>query len=251
MKEVILTEDYLRSIVSDKVKETLNELSISQKKRNVNDVERVFTKGQRGFSAIKALAVFTSENPDSKEMPRGFNKKVNNSLKEALKEAQYTIIPCIGQFYGNPEHPYAVVNISKESAAIYCGKYEQTSFVYTEFKEDKAYSEYWEKRDVTIPYDEEKNPYVLKDTCDTWVNRADADDGYTIVGNKFKYSIPFSIFNEANDRIVDNVSKYLLKEGKEVNETNIEKFIRFGYERIGYPAYRNRFITNKNFKVYD
>lgn len=222
MKEVVLTEDGLHSIVSEKVKETLNELSISQKKRNVDDVERAFTKGQRGFSAIKALAVFTVENPDSKEMPKSFNKRVNSSLKKALK---------------------------KESAAIYCGRYEQTSFVYTEFKDGKAYSEYWEKKDTTIPYNEEKNLYVLKDTCDTWVNRADADDGYTIVGNKFKYSIPFSIFNEANNRIVDNVSKYLIKEGKEVNEANIEKFVCFGYERIGYSAYRNRFVANKNNKI--
>lgn len=241
----ILTEREFKQFLTETVNEVLNEISKSQKKRNIRDVENAFKKGKRGFSAIKAIAVFTAENPNSQRMPNVFNKKANHSLKNELTSAQYTIIPCVGKFGNNPEHPYAVINISKSSAAAYCGKYEQTSFVYSEFNEGCVHSEYWEKNDISAPYNVRNNPYVLKDSCDTWLDQEKADDGYTIVGNKFKYQIPFSIFEEASQRIIDNITKYLIHEGKEVNEANIDKEIKFGSERIGYPALRRRMAANR------
>lgn len=238
--------DRITKIVNETVDKVLNELSISQKKRNVNDIEKSFrgNLNNRGLNAIRNIAVFTAENPDSQEMPRQFNKNINKTLKNALKDAQYTIIPCRGVFYGNKERPFAVVNISKETASFYCGQFQQTSFVYSEFNNGKVYSEYWEKSDDHAPYDKKNNPYVCKDTCDTWIDQTNADDGYTIVGNKFKYSIPFSIFNEVNERIIKNIRKLLIKENKDITPRNIINEIKFGYERCGYPAYRRRQVCN-------
>lgn len=243
MKKV-LSESEFKKFITEAVDKALNEISISQKKRNIKDVENAFRTGKKGFSAIKTIAVFTAENPNSQEMPSVFNKKANHSLKDELKSAQYKIIPCVGKFYDNPEHPYAVVNIYRSSVSAYCGKYEQTSFVYSEFKDGAVHSEYWEKNDPSKPYNKHNNPYVLKDSSDTWLDRELEDDGYTIVGNKFKYQIPFSIFNEANQHIIDNITKYLIQEGRVVNEENIDNEIKFGYEGIGYPAYRRRYVAN-------
>lgn len=70
------------------------------------------------------------------------------------------------------------------------------------------------------------------------------NDCYTIVGNQFKYQIQSSIFTDTNQRIIKNMSRFLIHEGKIVSEENIDSEIRFGYERVGYPAYRRRFITH-------
>lgn len=76
MKQIIeLSEKQLKSIIKETVNTTLNELSISQKKRNVKDFENAFMKGKRGFNAIKTIVVFTSENPDSQQASSQFNKK--------------------------------------------------------------------------------------------------------------------------------------------------------------------------------
>ena len=121
----------------------------------------------------------------------------------------YVIVPAIGRF-GNDEHPYAVINMSKDTAKYLCGKYQQTSFIYSEFADDgKVMSEYWEKKDSEQPYNSNMNPYVLKDTCEEWEDLNGAEDNFTIIGRKFKYSIPFSIFNEIDDTISENISRMI------------------------------------------
>lgn len=239
----------INEIVNEVVKDNLNEISKSQKKRNADNIVKSF-KGKlnkRGINVIQAIAVFTAFNPDSKKMPNKFNKNANHSLKKDLKDSQYTIVPCIGNFANSKENSYAVINIDRDTAAYFNGKYQQTSFVYSVFQDDDTvHSEYWEKQDVNEPYDPAANPYVIKDTCDTWIDMADAKTNFTIVGKKFKYSIPFSIFENVNNQIIDNISKWLIKENKKVDKDNIISEIKFGYQKVGYPAYFRRKICNHN-----
>ena len=204
----------------------VNEDSINAKQRNIKRVENAFNNGVSNY--IRCFAVLTAENPDSKKASNAYNKKANKELFKTLK-TQYTVIPTQGKF-GNVENSFLVINIDRGVVEYYCGANEQTSFIFSKVKEGKVVSEYWEKQDVTQPYDKHNNPYVLKDTCDDWVDMSSADDYYTIVGKKFKYSIPFSIFESYNRKMGE-----LLKEVKD-KDTMLDLLV----EGVGFSAFYNR-----------
>lgn len=204
----------------------ITEKSINAKQRDIKRVEKTFANGENNL--IKCFAVLTAENPDSIKASNAYNKKANRSLLKALK-TQYTVIPTQGKF-GNVENSFLVFNIDKDVVEYYCGANEQTSFIYSKVGNGKVVSEYWEKQDITQSYDKHNNPYVLKDSCDNWVDMSDADDYYTIVGKKFKYSIPFSIFESYNSKLGN-----LLKEVKDK-----DKMINFLIEGVGFSAFYNR-----------
>jgi hypothetical protein len=125
------------------------------------------------------------------------------------------------------------MNIDVDTAKFFCGKYEQTSFIYSKIDENgQLVSEYWEKQDTSADYDKELNPYVLKDTCNDWVDMSGADDYYTIVGKRFKFSIPFSIF--------ESYSYELSKMLAENNVTDNDKMVTMLVEGVGYGAFANR-----------
>ena len=204
----------------------VNEDSINAKQRNIKRVENAFNNGVSNY--IRCFAVLTAENPDSKKASNAYNKKANKELFKTLK-TQYTVIPTQGKF-GNVENSFLVINIDRGVVEYYCGANEQTSFIFSKVEEGKVVSEYWEKQDVTQPYDKHNNPYVLKDTCDDWVDMSSADDYYTIVGKKFKYSIPFSIFESYNRKMGE-----LLKEVKD-KDTMLDLLV----EGVGFSAFYNR-----------
>lgn len=230
-----LNENKLNKIVSESIKTVINEKSISQKKRDNKDVERFFRKGKGGFNNIKSLVVFTAENPDSTELPRSENKKLNKSLLNTIKSGGYKYVPAIGQFYGNPEHPYVVFNMSLDTAKHLCGHFQQTSFVWSELMDDgNIHSEYWEKQDVSAPYNPRENDYVVKDECNDWLDQYDAEDGFTAVGKKFKYSIPFSIFKSLNENFGKNLKRIVESERLRGNTTITEnKILNFSINRKG------------------
>ena len=175
-----------------------------------------FNGSKSVYNAIKCFAVLTAENTD---------------LYNTLKQNQYNVILTTEEF-GNVEHSSIVFNIKRDVIALLCGKYQQTSFIYSYIENDILISEYWEKEDTLTPYNKKFNPYIMKDKCDDWVNIENTDDSYTIVGNKFKYSIPFSIFESVNNHyniILDNE-----------NYENKDKIIERLIECVGFSGYYNR-----------
>jgi hypothetical protein len=241
MKKIIrLTEGDLHKIVGQCVNDALNEISISQKKRNVRDFENAFKKGKRGFNAIKTIVVFTSENPDGQEMSSQFNKKARNSLLSTLKGSGYVYVPAVGNFGGNKERPYAVFNMSLGTAKNFNGRYQQRSFIYSQLNDDGSiHSEYWEKEDTEKPYNKHHNDYIMKDQCDEWEDMAEAKDNFTIVGKIFKYSIPFSIFADTNEAISNNASALVEQERRRSNRTTIneDRLIDMTINQVGYSPY--------------
>jgi len=182
-------------------------------------------KGTGGYNGIHTIIVLTAEDPDSQQTTNQFNKKAGHPLLSDIKNGGYACVPAVGRL-GNTEHPYAVFNMSVNSAMLLCGKYQQSSFVYSELKTDGSiHSEYYEKLDATLPFEKETNNYVKKDECDTWEDMSDADDYFTIIGNKFKFSIPFTLFNMVNETICENLSRAIAIEkergSKTVNENNL------------------------------
>lgn len=160
------------------------------------------------FDFIKTLVVFTAENHNSTELKRSQNKKQNKSLLIALKDAGYEYVPVIGRFHGNPEHHYAVFNMSLKAAKMLCGRFEQTSFIWCQLDGDGGIlSQYWEKQDVTSPYNAHKNGYILKDEIDESKDQSKAEDGFTLVGRHFKCMIPFSILESVNAKFGENIKQ--------------------------------------------
>lgn len=160
------------------------------------------------FDFIKTLVVFTAENHNSTELKRSQNKKQNKSLLIALKDAGYEYVPVIGRFHGSSEHHYAVFNMSLKAAKMLCGRFEQTSFIWCQLDGDGGIlSQYWEKQNVTSPYNARKNGYILKDEIDESKDQSKAEDGFTLVGRHFKCMIPFSILESVNAKFGENIKQ--------------------------------------------
>ncbi len=247
-------ENKIKRIVKEAIRDTLNEISPSQKKRNNKDVERFFRKGKGGFNGIRTVVVLTAENPDSVQSSAQFNKNARHSLLKDLKNNKYAYVPAIGNFGGNTENPYAVFNMSVDSAKSLCGKYQQTSFVFTQLSEDgKIHSEYWEKNDINSPYDKTENDYVKKDDSEEWIDMAMADDNFTIIGNNFKYQIPFSIFESVNNLFTNNMKHMIEVERTRGNHSiNENKILDFTINHVGMSPYlwRNGLIKSFYDKKY-
>lgn len=218
-------------------KEGLMEKSRSEKKKDVKRIEDFFKKGNHNL--VKCFCIFTAENPDSTPID---NKKVNRSRNKELYDVlktQYTIVPVQGRWgsdsEGKPirEHSYIAINCPKGVASSYCGKYQQTSFLYCYFDEQgKLSTDYCEKRDATKPYDKMTNPYEIKETNHQWVDMTSEDDFCTIVGRRFKFSIPFKMFESYSSQI----DKMMV----ENNVSDKSQMITMLVEGVGYGAFCNR-----------
>lgn len=160
------------------------------------------------FDFIKTLVVFTAENHNSTELKRSQNKKQNESLLIALKDAGYEYVPVIGRFHGSSEHHYAVFNMSLKAAKMLCGRFEQTSFIWCQLDGDGGIlSQYWEKQDVTSPYNVHKNDYILKDEIDEWKDQSKAENSYMLIGRNFSIQLPYGILESINNKFGENIKQ--------------------------------------------
>ena len=255
-KKVRLSESELIKLVKETIQEVLNgnktgkkdegildvtldESTPHEKKRNIKDVEQFFRKGKSGHNGIHTVVVLTSENPDTQQASNQFNKKARHSLLSDIKNGGYAYVPAMGKFGNHIEHPYAVFNMSVDTAKILCGRYQQTSFVFSALNEDGLiHSEYYEKQDPTLRYNKQTNDYIKKDECDTWEDMSSAEDEFTVIGKKFKYSIPFEIFNTVNETICENLHRIVSIEKKRGNNTiTEEKALKYTINGVGYSPY--------------
>lgn len=188
----------LEEIIRESISHVISEDSKNAKKRTQKNIINAFKKGKSGYHGIRTIAVFTSENPDSIPAPNNVNQKNLELLHKSLKSANYVSVPSIGQWEGQKEHPYTVINISRESAARYCGQYQQTGFVFYELEDDSTVKcEYWEKEEPTLPYDRHKNNYVKKGETKEIIETPNSKDNFSKIGKDFKYSAVFESINES------------------------------------------------------
>lgn len=197
---------------------------INAKKRTMRNAIDTFKREK--YNGIKTMAVFTAENPDSVSIPQ------DDTFLTVLKKNFITFR--VRGHFGNIENPYMVLNISAESASRYCGRFQQTSFVYHNFNDDGSlYGEYWEKRNVNAPYDKKDNPYIKKDESKEWLSHEDAEDSYTIIGSNFRYEIPFSVLNETDDAINENLGRIVESLKKKGCIASKNTLLEFSIHRVG------------------
>ena len=205
---------------------------------NIKDVERFFRNEDGGYNGIHTIVVLTSENLDSQQTTKQFNKQARCSLLSNIKDGGYAYVLAMGKV-GNIERPCAVFNMSVDTAKKLCGKYRQTSFVFSVLNENgMIHSDYYEKQDPTFPYDRQTNEYIKKDECDTWKEMSNVDDCFTVIGKMFKYSIPFKMFNTVNETICENLYRIVTIEKQRGNHTiTEEKALRYTINGVGLSPY--------------
>ena len=189
--------------------------------------ERMTKTTGKSYKGIITIVVLADENPDS-----------INSLLINIKNGGYVYVPVTGKI-GNIASPYAVFNMSADTAKKLCGRYQQTSFVFSKLNEDgMIHSEYYEKQDPTIPQKRQTNEYIKKDECDTWEDMPNADNNFTVNGKEFKYSIPFEKFKTVNETISENLHRIVSIEKERGNNTiNEEKALIYTIDGVGQSPY--------------
>ncbi len=190
-------------------------------------------------NAIKTIVVVsTADNQRLRQKDSRPNKKTNEPLLANIEQGGYVLVPAIGQL-GDEAHPYAVFNMSLDTAKRLNGKYRQASFIYGQLNDDgSVHSEYWEKEDGEASYNRHYNGYIMKDQSDEWNDWTEAEACFTIVGKKFKCSIPISALQGANRLISNNATK-LVVQAKMRWRTSIDEgwLIDKTINGVGYSPY--------------
>ncbi len=236
MKLIEVTKEDIKNMTLSAVTEIIN------RQRNIKNAQNVFVKNKSGYNGITHFGVITAENPDSEQASASDNKKYQYLLAKSLKSAHYIWVWQKEHFGGNDEHSMFVFNISVDALAYYSGKYQQTSFIYGELRENCVHSEYWEKQDSTQPYHPKFNPYVKKDECDEWIDASNEED-YSVIGKRFKYTIPFSIFSDLSESIINNLNT--------LNENDRRGALNIGLNGIGSNGWRYRGLLYKGINLTD
>ena len=176
---------------------------------------------------IRCVAVLTAFNPDS----------IAKTLK-ALKDGKYIVVSAQVKSGSNTRNAYAIINISLDTVKLYCGKYQHTSFVYTELNDGLIKSCYYRKQYADQPYSKVRKPFIPIESVDTQTAVNDAEDYLTVIGAKFEYHIPFSYLIECHKRISQN---YLNAQSKKIFWPQpLDYCIVFSIQRVGLAALRMR-----------
>lgn len=228
--------------------ERIDEFTRHEKKRFVKNAIGTFL-GKNG--GIKNFTVLTSENPDSRQITVKDNRKLFADLKKSLKSGRYVWVEQTGHFGGNDEHSLYILNMPLDAngypatSAYYAGKYEQTSFIYGTVIDGELHSFYYEKKNIALQYDKNKNPYVLVEET-VGINDASNNEDYSVIGKNFKYTVPFKVFGDIGEKIVKNINAAVAR----INENgNCEKTfddVLYGVtECVGQDGYIHRLAYGK------
>lgn len=186
-----------------------------------------------GYNNIRCVAVLTAFNPDS----------IAKTLK-ALKGGKYIVVSAQVKSGSNTRNAYAIINISLNTVKLYCGKYQHTSFVYTELNDGLIKSCYYGKQYADKPYSKARNRFIPIESVGTHTAVNDAEDYLTVIGCKFEYQIPSSLLIECHKRISQN---YLNAQSKRVfRYQSLDDCISFSIERIGLAALIRRKLLYNN-----
>ena len=189
------------------------------------------------YNNIRCIAVLTTFNQDS----------LAKTLK-ALKGGKYIVVSAQVKSDSNTRNAYAIINISLETVKLYCGKYQHTSFVYTELNDGLIKSCYYRKQYADKSYSKARNPFIPIESVDTLTAVNDAGDYLTVIGCKFEYQIPSSLLIECHKRINQN---YLDAQSKRILWPQpLDDCISFSIQHVGLAALRMRNMLYGNHTNY-
>lgn len=223
--------------------ERIDEFTRHKKHRLVKNAIGTFM-GKNG--GIKNFTILTSENPDSKELSYKENRELFADLKKSLKSGRYVWVEQKGHFGGNDEHSLYILNMPLNAdgypatSAYYAGKYEQTSFIYGTVIDGELHSFYYAKKDTNAKYDKVRNPYVLVEET-VGVNDASNAEDYSVIGKNFKYTLPFKIFEDVSEQIVQKIKNAVVRiNEKSGSNKTFDDVFHSVTEWVGYDGFLHR-----------
>ena len=163
------------------------------------------------YANIKTLIVFTAE-------------ELN-----AIENGGYKIEPIIGNLHNSSKQLYVAFNMSLKTAQYICERCQCTTFVWNELTNDGyVHSQYWEKEDAS------SKDYVVKYECLKEIDQCNVDGTFTVIREKFNFSIPFSTMERLNEKFSKNITQIIEQEQKRGNATlNREQILDFAMNKAG------------------
>ena len=199
-----------------------------------------------GVNNIRTIVVLDSMGLNGQRTINQLNPKARRSPLSIIKSGGYACVPAMENF-GNFYHPYAIFNMSIDTAKKICGKHQQASFVFSVLNEKgMIHSEYYSKQDPTLPYNKQANDYIKNDECDTWEDMSNADGSFTVIGKEFKYTIPYKTLYAINDAICENLKRMVSVEKHRGNHSITEESaLEYTIYGVGLSPYLWRKATTK------
>ena len=199
-----------------------------------------------GINNIRTIVVLDSVNPDDQRTINQHNPKARRSPLSIIKSGGYACVPAMENF-GNFYRPYAIFNMSVDTAKKKCCRCQKTSFVFSVLNENgMIHSEYYSKQEPTLPYNKHANEHIKIDECDTWEDTSTADGNFTVIGKKFKYGIPYQILNKINETIKGNLKRMVSVEKQRGNHSITEESaLEYTIKGVGLSPYLWRKATTK------
>lgn len=207
----------------------LNEASRSEKDKELKKSMLAIT-GK--LSNIHTILIMSPQNPLGVKADHNYNRNAKKGFEKMLKDGFYAFHKVLGK-YGQYEESYFVYNISFKDAESLNLRYKQDSFIFiTNSDGTLTFDVYKHREGNDGPYYENTGSFTGKVS-----NEREADDFFTKIGKKFKFSIPFdaSVF-ESMSRFLDDYNdvvencgedyKALIAETLDNNFTGNAKFTR-------------------------
>ena len=197
-----------------------------------------FRNGECNLNGIRTIVVLASVDDDDQQTTNKSSNKARRSLLSIIKSRGYACVPAMEK-NGNFDSPYAIFNMSVDMAKKMCGKYQQTSFVYSVLNEDgMIHSEYYTKQEPTLPYSKMDNDYIKTDECDTWEDESNADCNFMVTGKGFKYGIPYKTLYAVNEVIYENLKRMVYAEKQRGNHSiTEERALEYTINGVGLSPY--------------
>ena len=218
----------------------LSEASQSEKRRKVKFGTSWFVNGQKNLGNIGSFGIVSPENPNSEQCSNKENNEYLKEFKKLLKNGKFTYVPIDGHFGGNKEHSFLIFNISQTELEYLASRFEQTSYIYCFPESDKEVtSEYYEKKTNGKNWDATENPYVFVNSSNIYHDEKNADDNFSIIGNKYKFTIDPEIFNKVSQDLEESINKVMQITGDEYYEV-----LEWTINRVGQKsAYIKKLLT--------
>lgn len=228
--------------------DSVNEASRNEKRRRVKYGTSWFINGKRNLGSISTFGIVSPENPNSSsDTTRSENKKYVNEFKKLMRRFGYVYIPIDGHFEGNKEHSFLIFNITYETLEYIAARFEQTSFFYCyPDTETEVVSEYYEKRKNGVNWDAKENPYEFVNKTTIYHNKKNAEDNFSVIGGKYKYTIDTGVFDKVAEQLDENIETVSAK-----TDMSRADIIDFAMNRVGQKAHYIKMMLREGFSYGD
>lgn len=169
---------------------------------------------------VRTFCIITANNPmwahvnGNDTLSNEENNRLNNEFEKFIREHAFRFFKVIGR-YNSSEKSYIIYNVPLNFCMILGKNFDQRSFIYADINHDDAnvkfqlYTKLESAKSDAIEKDKE---YFLEEEISQMEEvDVDTEDYYTGIGKKFKFTVPFNVFNESFhegcteiDRLVEN-----------------------------------------------